>query len=314
MSEGLGPMTFEDLRVFIVVCQTGSLSAAARALGCSQSAVSHHVRRLEAEYAEVLLDRHRSGVTTTRAGQAVLSGAEEALRALSEAREAVRSLGGERTDVLRIGTVAGGTCAFLIDTVAQLRSELPSSAAIELVTRARARESFEDVRRGHVAMLYTGLGPPMQGLEQCPTARSRWVLLRRKEDASPHDAEPSAEWLASCKEVLVTPTVTAAMVRREFSRYGLNVDRLDVVDDRDNAIRLVERGGSQVLMPSFWAPVVPETLRKICVRWMQPLSCGWIVRRWANLPPLAAELAVRYRATLKSELQDPHVDLIDEVA
>jgi len=40
-------MTLDDLRVFTAVVEAGSLGAAARQLGCTQSAVSQHMSRLE---------------------------------------------------------------------------------------------------------------------------------------------------------------------------------------------------------------------------------------------------------------------------
>ena len=42
-------MTLDDLRVFITVYETGNLSAVARTLSCTQSAVSQHIKRLEKE-------------------------------------------------------------------------------------------------------------------------------------------------------------------------------------------------------------------------------------------------------------------------
>jgi DNA-binding MarR family transcriptional regulator len=42
-------VTLDDLRVFIRVYETGNLSAVARSLCCTQSAVSQHIKRLENE-------------------------------------------------------------------------------------------------------------------------------------------------------------------------------------------------------------------------------------------------------------------------
>jgi len=72
--------------------------------------------------------------------------------------------------------VTGGTCPFLIDSITSLRRECPE-ATVELITRSKARELFDDLRVGRVAMLYTGLGPRMDDLEQQAIARSRWVVL-----------------------------------------------------------------------------------------------------------------------------------------
>jgi hypothetical protein len=104
------------------------------------------------------------------------------------------------------------------------------------------------------------------------------------------------------------------MVRRELAERDAGIDRIEIVDDRDNAIRLVERGGGLVLMPSFWAPIIPAILCKVSVPWMHPLDTGWIVRRWDRIPSPAVELAARYRVALRVATQDPYVELLDEVA
>src|SRR5690242_11263642 len=87
-------VTLEDLRVFVAVYQAGNLSAAARTLSCTQSAVSQHIRRLEKHTGLALIERQPRGVAPTQAGrvlyQAALAGLaslDAALRHLGELRD-----------------------------------------------------------------------------------------------------------------------------------------------------------------------------------------------------------------------------------
>src|SRR6266567_2633001 len=64
------------LLVLRAVAQHGSLAAAARALGYSQLAISHHIHRLEAETGVRLITRDGRGVTLTEAGQALVARAD----------------------------------------------------------------------------------------------------------------------------------------------------------------------------------------------------------------------------------------------
>ena len=66
------------LRVLREVAQSGSFSAAARALGYTQSAVSRQVAALEAVAGRRLFDRGRDGVTQTAAGARLLPRASRA--------------------------------------------------------------------------------------------------------------------------------------------------------------------------------------------------------------------------------------------
>lgn len=69
------------LRSFVAVAQAGGFSAAARQLGISQSAVSQHVARLEAQTGRRLLARDTHHVRLTPDGDAVLPFARQVLGA-----------------------------------------------------------------------------------------------------------------------------------------------------------------------------------------------------------------------------------------
>ncbi|MGE4481172.1 LysR family transcriptional regulator [Acidocella sp.] len=69
------------LRSFVAVVEAGGFSAAARQLGVSQSTVSQHMARLEAQTGRRLLARDTHSVTTTPDGDAVLPFAKRALEA-----------------------------------------------------------------------------------------------------------------------------------------------------------------------------------------------------------------------------------------
>ena len=67
------------LRVIDAVARTGSVTAAAKALHCSQPSVTHHLARLEAETGAQLLQRVGRGVRLTPAGQLLADRAAEIL-------------------------------------------------------------------------------------------------------------------------------------------------------------------------------------------------------------------------------------------
>ena len=59
-------MEIRELRAFAVVAEEGSLSAAARRLHLSQSALSQTIQSLERQVGVQLLLRSRTGVTSSR--------------------------------------------------------------------------------------------------------------------------------------------------------------------------------------------------------------------------------------------------------
>ncbi|WP_256739814.1 LysR family transcriptional regulator [Pseudomonas sp. K5002] len=77
------PFDLEQLRSFVAILESGSLSAAAPKLCRSQSALSEQLRKLETFTGVTLLERGKKGVSPTPAGERLLAHARELL-ALSD--------------------------------------------------------------------------------------------------------------------------------------------------------------------------------------------------------------------------------------
>ena len=65
-------MNLRQLRSFVAIAETGTLSAAADAVGLSHSAVSLHVKALEEELCVPLIDRSRRPPVLTDRGTALV--------------------------------------------------------------------------------------------------------------------------------------------------------------------------------------------------------------------------------------------------
>jgi DNA-binding transcriptional LysR family regulator len=111
------------LRVLREVAQLGSFSAAARALGYTQSAVSRQVAALEAVAGRRLFDRSREGVVLTPAGARLLP---RALRVLDELDAAVREAAGvdAARGPVRLGAFATAAAGLVPKALASLPREL----------------------------------------------------------------------------------------------------------------------------------------------------------------------------------------------
>src|SRR4051794_36011170 len=119
------------LRVLREVAQSGSFSAAARALGYTQSAVSRQVAALEAAAGRRLFDRSRTGVALTPAGARLLP---RAVRILDELDAAQREAAGEEPAAgpVRLGAFASAAAGLVPPPLAAppraLRGPLPGGA------------------------------------------------------------------------------------------------------------------------------------------------------------------------------------------
>ena len=97
-------MTLQQLIYFRVAARAGSFNAAARALHCTQPAVSEQVRRLEGELGVSLFTRAGNGLTLTQAGHTFLSHAEHVTTAAEEAAASVGRRREQRRRELTVGT------------------------------------------------------------------------------------------------------------------------------------------------------------------------------------------------------------------
>lgn len=82
-----------EMAVFVRVAQAGSLSAAARALGLTPSAISRIIARTEARIGTRLLIRTTRAITLTAEGEAYLRGARRILADIAEVEDAITDQG-----------------------------------------------------------------------------------------------------------------------------------------------------------------------------------------------------------------------------
>lgn len=97
-------MDTKKYEVFAKTVELSSLTAAAQALGLTQSAVSHIIAAIEEELQLTLLKRSRTGARLTPEGERLLPYIKEILRQEEQLRRAAEGLRGLTAGVVRIGT------------------------------------------------------------------------------------------------------------------------------------------------------------------------------------------------------------------
>lgn len=100
-------ITLHKLKIFILVCEQGSLNKAAQALYLSQSAVSQHIQGLEASLGTQLLDRSPQGTQPTPAGEVLLDYARQMVQLLAEAEHEIVQIDTAQSLNLSLGATPG---------------------------------------------------------------------------------------------------------------------------------------------------------------------------------------------------------------
>jgi len=121
------PMRFDgtDLRIFLHVCEAGSMTGAAARSHLTLAAVSARIRGLEESNGIVLLHRHARGVSPTPAGEVL---AAHARRVLDGLQQLERDLLQARTGVAR-GTVLLANSSALARPLAEAVADIGAGEA-----------------------------------------------------------------------------------------------------------------------------------------------------------------------------------------
>lgn len=134
------------LRVLRAVSATGSFSAAARELGCTQPAVSQQMKALEQSAGTPLLVRTGRETRLTEAGEALVRHAVGILAGLTAAEEEVAALAGLRAGRVRLVSFPSGSSTLVPTAVAAMRADHPGTR-VSLV-EAEPPRSVDMLRAG----------------------------------------------------------------------------------------------------------------------------------------------------------------------
>lgn len=119
-------MNWDDLRVFLAVARTESLSGAGRVLKIDPATVGRRIARLEDELSVSLFIKSPQGYELTQDGGKLLDHAEQAEQAVLHGAEALTGDSDALTGVIRIGAPDGAANYVLPKVLARIAEEHPA--------------------------------------------------------------------------------------------------------------------------------------------------------------------------------------------
>jgi DNA-binding transcriptional LysR family regulator len=119
------PLDGRQLRAFVSLARTGSLTQTAKELFLTHSAISHSMKALESDVGCRLLTTMGKKIVLTEAGDAFLPHAERLMAGMGEARAAIQSLNRWGYRELRLIAEPTFFDLFLADALAAIRKENP---------------------------------------------------------------------------------------------------------------------------------------------------------------------------------------------
>lgn len=132
----------DDLKIFVTVVDSGTLSAASVHLGQTTSGVSRALSRLEEKLATSLLTRTTRRMELTEEGQLFLSQARAILGAMEEAEEAIRMRRQQPAGRLCVDAASPFMLHCVVPHVAEFRAMYPA-IRLELTSNDRIADLIE---------------------------------------------------------------------------------------------------------------------------------------------------------------------------
>lgn len=236
-------MNLRTLRYFVVVADSGSLTAAAAAIPIAQPALTRQMRELENETGVQLLQRLPRGVRLTQAGVTLY---ESAQRILSEATRLNRRLAhSQERDAVPVVVGVSPTLARLV-LPGLFEKTIAAVSNLEL----RAREAFTPelidwLERGMIDMAVLTNPPPGHALSFHPLLGEPFALVSH--------ARMGIGPMVSVNQLIRIPLLMTSLHRglvdRQLASLGKSLRVQAEIDSVDSIRELVLRGRWATVMP-----------------------------------------------------------------
>lgn len=294
-------LTITGLQVLLEIGRSGSFSAAADALGYTQSAVSRQVASLEAYARAPLFERHPRGVRPTAAGEVLIRHAGGVLEGIAAATNELAGLSDRLEGRLAVGAFPTAAASLIPAAIARLKRTNPGLQVrlIEAPTPAQLHALRR--RRLEVAVLAIGEGLPeydVDGLQLTPLEGTQGVGVAV---ANSHRFA-GREWVQpeelSDQDWIVGPQADAAP---EFGVWpGIDTPRVAfTVRNWPTRLGLVAAGLGIALVPGFAADMMPRAVQWVRIRGQAGLRRSM----WAATGPAPNPRALAMVDALLTEVQ-----------
>ena len=290
-------MELRHLRYFVVIAESGSITAATRRLNTAQPSLSRQIRELEAEVGAQLLLRSTHGTELTAAGHAFLDHARIALAQAEAGKEAARMAARQAKPTFILGFLTGQEMDWLPKAINALRDELPK---IEVTVLSKSSPWLaEALTRGKLDLAFMRAEPDMPGLAYKLVAKERFVALLPSDHrlASLDEIDPR-EFSGERFLTVSSAAPTVKVVIDEFmSRSGLDANPIHEIDNLAMAVSLVASTGGVCLLPAYAEKFLPVSV---------------ISRPLAGEPP-TIDLVVGYSKANKSRTLQRFLSRVDDL-
>lgn len=241
-----------SLRLFVAVCEEGSIARAAEREFIAASAISKRIAEMEAWVGTPLLSRGQRGVCTTAAGETLLRQARHILRSMSrlqdELKEYAQGTRGHVRIQANISSISGWLPEALADFVhanPHIRVDLEERSSVEVVRGVEEGQAEIGICRASV---------PLRELQTFAFGSSRFVVvvneqhpLAGRDSVDFHEALDYA--LIGVKLHTWADSSVHALMHQVAIAHGRELRQRMQVPGYDVALRLLRNGLALSVLP-----------------------------------------------------------------
>ena len=256
------------MRALVAVADEGSFRGAARALGYTQSAISHQVASLERSLAAELFHRPggRAAITLTPAGELVYGRARRILGDLQTLAADLAAVRSGAPQTLRIGTFQTATTELLPGALRVLREQW-RDVEVVLSDGQDDAVTLDQLATGELDLAFIVNVTPDERIRAIPLLDDPWVILTRRDSDLASVQDPSFDLLDGV-DVVAWNRRWHTQVRLEeaWRRRGIRPHVVYRTDDNLALQRLVAAGYGHACVDRLGAAGVVEPI----LTWLEP--------------------------------------------
>jgi len=243
-------MDMRQLKYFVQIVESGSLSKASRQLFIAQPALSHQMARLEDEVGKPLLVRSSRGVTPTDNGEALYHHARFVLRQLDQAVSVARQEHANVSGRVSLGMAPTTVCALGLPFIKHLAAKYPGIVVNVIEAMSGHLEHMTRLGELDLAILFNATAALDLTIEPL-LEEELFVILPRDSElvAAPRKDITLDE---AAKLPLILPSPGHGLRRRisvEFERANLALNAVAEIDSLPLLMHCVADGIGATIKP-----------------------------------------------------------------
>ncbi|MBY0223197.1 LysR family transcriptional regulator [Mammaliicoccus sciuri] len=279
-------MSLIKFEIFRTVVELGSLSKAAKTLKLTQSAVSHAIASLEADFGFTLLIRNRSGTSLTENGSEMLVYMQGMLKLNEQMLQKASEFNGIETGIVRIGTFPSVSIQWIPLILKKFSEDFP------LIKIKLYEGNYDDITEwiseGKIDFGFLSL-PTASSFDTIPIITD--PLLCIVPDTHPLFHNELIHYEQLRNEGFIMPKSTIDNdVSRIFKKYKITPPIQYEIEEDQAIISMVQNGLGISILPSMILYRLPENIRAIPLEGNYSRSIGIAATSFKHVSPGAKKL------------------------